>query len=469
MNLSNENNEQTTILLVEDDEYVAEMQKLLLMECCYKVIIKQNGTEAIKLAKTKKNIDIILMDISLENDMSGIEAAEKILQIREVPIIFLSTHQEPEILNKLEKVSSYGYIVKGAGISVLDTSIKMALKLYKSNQKLKELDNIIDKSNVCAFLCKTDKNWTVDFVTKNVINMLGFSDTEFLSGQVLFSDLIHPDDIKKVKNEIENKIKAGNISYKQEYRMLNKNKEIIWVEDKTWVRKDYLGNITHLECVLWNITQRKNNEKKIQTLLEEKKMLLRETHHRIKNNMNVISSILSIESAGQPEKSESKNILEESANRIISMMVLYDMLYKNEISNETDIDIFIRSLTDKLLEIHNKLVPLKAELNISDIKLPAGKASNIGIIINELFTNSVKYAFEGKKTDCKIRIDIKKKNENEIELIFADNGVGLPESITFEDSLSFGLQLINMLVKQNNGSITTKIDNGTKYIINMFL
>ncbi len=115
-----------TILLVEDEALIALAKQRNLEKYDYNVLTINTGEKAIKISRENDNIDLILMDIDLGRGIDGTEAAELILKERNIPVVFLSSHTEPEIVKKTEKITSYGYIVKNSGITVLDASIKMA-------------------------------------------------------------------------------------------------------------------------------------------------------------------------------------------------------------------------------------------------------------------------------------------------------------------------------------------------------
>jgi len=124
------------ILLVEDQAVIALGQKLLLERYGYAVAIAANGQQAVDMVREQGEIGLVLMDIDLGVGMDGTEAARRILMLRDVPVLFLSTHVEPEIVRRPEAISSYGYVVKLSGITVLDASIKMAFKLHAAHQEL---------------------------------------------------------------------------------------------------------------------------------------------------------------------------------------------------------------------------------------------------------------------------------------------------------------------------------------------
>lgn len=129
-------NNRKTLLLVEDEAILAATQKMNLEKLGYSVIITNSGKEAIACCDENPSIDLILMDINLDPSMDGTEAADYILKRHNIPLIFLSSHTEPAVVNKTEKITPYGYVIKNSGIAVLNTSIKMAFKLFEANRKL---------------------------------------------------------------------------------------------------------------------------------------------------------------------------------------------------------------------------------------------------------------------------------------------------------------------------------------------
>jgi PAS domain S-box-containing protein len=135
-----------TILLVEDEVVIAMDEKIALERCGYRVAIVNSGERAIAAFAEPNSIDLVLMDIDLGEGIDGTEAAKRILDEREIPIVFLSSHTEPEIVNKTATISSYGYIVKNSGITVLDASIRMAFRLFESRDREKKYRAIIDQS-----------------------------------------------------------------------------------------------------------------------------------------------------------------------------------------------------------------------------------------------------------------------------------------------------------------------------------
>ena len=131
-------NHKKTLLLVEDEVLIALCKQKELERYGYNVLTVNTGEKAIAISKENEEIDLILMDIDLGCGIDGTQAAELILKDKELPVVFMSSHTDPEVVEKTEKIASYGYVVKSSNITVLDSSIKMAFKLYKAYKKIYE-------------------------------------------------------------------------------------------------------------------------------------------------------------------------------------------------------------------------------------------------------------------------------------------------------------------------------------------
>ncbi len=219
--------------------------------------------------------------------------------------------------------------------------------------------------------------------------------------------------------------------------------------------------------IIWDgiemdITDRKRAEEKVSALLLENELLLRETHHRIKNNMGVMYGLLSLQADSQEDDS-CRGILTDAALRVQSMMVLYDKLYRTGNYRELSIRDFLPPLIDEIAQVFPSGPLVKMDIRIEDILLGEKILSPLGIIVNELITNSLKYAFTNASEGL-ITVSVSKK-DNLVTMVYADNGVGIPETVTLENSTGFGMRLIAMLVQQIKGSVTIERGHGTKYVI----
>ncbi len=215
-----------------------------------------------------------------------------------------------------------------------------------------------------------------------------------------------------------------------------------------------------------DVTERNLAEEKIQKLLKEKEVFLKEVHHRIKNNMHTVLSLLSIQAMNQ-ENPVVQNILTDAAGRVKSMMVMYDKLYRSEDTGEASLKEYFVSLSNEIVNTFPQKSFLDLKTQVEDIKLGANILSPLGIILNELITNSMKYAFtESIQGNIFISASI---NNNKLLFLYEDNGKGIPESVNLENSKGFGLQLIKIQVKQLKGSVRIERKNGTQFFIEINL
>ncbi len=191
-----------SILLVEDDPITLIVTKKELEAYGYSIISSPNGEDAVQKIKNDNSIELILMDIDLGSGMDGTEAAQEILTFRNIPIVFLSSHTEREIVEKTEKISSYGYVVKNSGVTVLDASIKMAFKLFSAKRNLENQEKNtmywLQRSPICTKIIDTDFN--LQFMSDAGFDMLGLEKNNELYGQP-YPFSFFPNDFKSLMAE----------------------------------------------------------------------------------------------------------------------------------------------------------------------------------------------------------------------------------------------------------------------------
>jgi two-component sensor histidine kinase len=222
------------------------------------------------------------------------------------------------------------------------------------------------------------------------------------------------------------------------------------------------GKIIGLVGISRDITERKHAEENIKTLLAEKELLLKEVHHRIKNNMGTMMSLLSLQ-ANTIHDSSTVTALKDAQNRLRSMEVLYDKLYRSENLRSITVNDYLPPLIKEIVNIFPNSDTVKIETKIDDFVLGVRELSSLGIIVNELLTNTMKHAFAGKEKGL-ITVSASKQGKR-ATIIIGDNGVGIPESVDIESSTGFGLMLVGTLTKQLQGSIRIERKEGTNFIL----
>lgn len=210
-------------------------------------------------------------------------------------------------------------------------------------------------------------------------------------------------------------------------------------------------------------TEQKLKNKLLTQALKEKEILLKEVHHRVKNNMQVISSILNLQSS-YVKDSYALSLLKDCQNRIKSMAFIHESLYQNKNLTEVNFAEYISSLTKNLVHSYStEIKNIKLLLNLKNVYLNLDASISCGLILNELISNSLKYAFPNNKAGIIfVNLSVKDKLVN-IEI--GDNGIGINENLDIKKTPTLGLQLVNTLVEQINGKIIVERKNGTKFNI----
>jgi PAS domain S-box-containing protein len=242
-----------------------------------------------------------------------------------------------------------------------------------------------------------------------------------------------------------------------------KNGEELIMESRQQLIQDSHGKNIVIETNR-DITERKKSEDKIKASLKEKEVLLREIHHRVKNNLQIISTLLQL----QADEITDHNTLEnyrESENRIQSIALIHEKMYQSRDISNIDFTSYIKSLINDLMYSYDAdSRNIRSVIDTGNFLFSIETVQPLGLIVNEIISNSLKYAFKDKNEGT-ILVKLQKMHSNNFKLTVSDNGMGFPENIDFRNTSSLGLQLVNELVKQLEGNIELNIDNGTEFVI----
>jgi PAS domain S-box-containing protein len=257
-----------------------------------------------------------------------------------------------------------------------------------------------------------------------------------------------------------NQIKRGK-SHQIEVKVAGKRSEV-WLEIFMNPIFDTEGAVAEISLVAHDISEKKKTNLEIVESLKEKEVLLKEIHHRVKNNLQVISSILNLQSSFVSDEN-TLGILQESRNRIRSMAIIHENLYRTEDFSSINFADYLQNLTANLVasyRIHDEVI-LECELDQIDLILD--QAIPCGLLVNELITNALKYAWKsGEKGTITLKLH---ETKGCVHLFVGDNGVGLPAKFEDINSDTLGLQLVVTLIEQLDGELTVNSDKGTEYLI----
>lgn len=574
------------ILLVEDEAILAVSQAEFLKSKGYSVQYVSNADDAIASVISGEKVDLVLMDINLSDQEDGVQLAERILKIREIPILFVSGYSDKKVLDRVCKIKHYGYVPKISSPEIVECMIKSALQLYQAEQTLafreKELRITFEAMGDGVIVLSPEG--LIREVNHKALDMLGYQKSEvFEKDLTSFLYLVQADarirvsysflnsstellqterrndliivsrtgrethvtetispilDTKKNLNGIvivfretpDTPVmvppKDGESLYAKVFQLspiamaistvkdgtyldVNSSMETIFRLDKAkvvgkktelfkaWSNPEQIEQLnkiyqekgrlsgermsvghadgTKFEVLvfsqtfeiagerfnLWinlDVTKILDIEGRLAKSLEEKDVLLKELQHRVKNTLAIISGLLNLESF-KVENEVAKQSFLNAQSRIMSMSKVYENLYQSEDLESVDLRKYIEDLVFSLHDIF-VLNPtkIKFDVKLDDVRLDLKRTLPLGLILNELLTNALKYAYPNDKGGD-IRIHLSRSNEN-IILSVGDDGEGLPDSVNIEKGNHFGYELIRSLTSQLKGVFSSVSKKG---------
>ena len=297
------------------------------------------------------------------------------------------------------------------------------------------------------------------YVNHRFCEMLGFSRDEVVGRPATaFLDRTNQ---KTFLQELERQSRRDAVNY-----------ELVWSRKdggqiptivSPFVFREGRGRFAGSFAVITDITERKEEEERTKASLREKELMLMEIHHRVKNNLQVISSLLKLQSSAI-ENRQVRDMFKTSHNRIRTMALIHEKLYQSKDLARVDFGAYVRSLTTHLFASYAEIAPhVKLAVDISGVFLDINTAIPCGLIINELTSNALKHAFPpGRAGQIDVRI---RRRDNLYELTVADTGIGLPPGVDFTRTESLGLQLVNTLARQLEGTIGVDRNGGTRFVL----
>jgi len=371
--------------------------------------------------------------------------------------------REGDTVNMLLSASLTGKVISGM---LMDITLRK--KAEKALQDSEEKYHTLFESNQTYTILVSLEGSILD-VNSAASEFAGISSQELIGKN--FPELqIFPneEDIKFQRSKFLQALQGETIKPFQ-YQLIDYKGNYSWVESQLVpIKKD--GEINSILVISKDITERKKAMDGLERMVDEKNILIKEIHHRVKNNMQIISSLLNLQSQHlKADEQFAVSILKESQNRVKSMAMIHENLYQSKDFTHIKFEDYITRLVYELFYSYSgDADKIRLVVDVDDVNLNMETAVPCGLIVSELFTNSVKYAFpEGREGE--IRVSLKqepgKDDDREFILTVSDDGVGFPPDLDYRNTETLGLELVNSLTCQIDGNISLDLTQGTKFTV----
>jgi PAS domain S-box-containing protein len=409
-----------------------------------------------------------LSDVSSLKRVLVNESISWVHQIENLEVRLVSKQlRSKHILNKNKELSScYGEINASAyynldaathtvKLSWIVGTIREVINREKSERYLRKMFGAVDQSPISIVIA--DKNGTIEYINPEFIRVRGYLPQEVIGKKVnILKSKYHPEEFYlQIKNAL-----AAEGEWRGEILNRKRNGKLFWESVTISSVRDPSGEISNFISIQEDITEKKQTQEQLK-VLKEKEILLREIHHRVKNNLQIISSLMNLQLHSIPD-AKTIEIFKQCESRIKAMALIHEKLYQSEDIERIDFEEYLKSFIFHIVHSHqldnNKI---KIKLRVDQILLNIDIAIPCGLILNELISNALKHAFS--ETDEGVINITVQSTEDDYILLVSDNGKGLPEDFALKKVNSLGLQLVEMLVKQLNGKMETS--SGGKYTI----
>ncbi len=318
------------------------------------------------------------------------------------------------------------------------------------------LNSIIDG------ILQLDMKGKIMRINKRITEFGGWTDEEIVGKNIRHLNMFSPNSLRKMYSYFIKTISGQKVQIQEIeiFTRSGKRKTVEILGSLLKKNEKPVGVIT----VIRDITERKKTEEQLKKTLKEKEILMREIHHRVKNNMQIMLSLLRLQSR-QLKNREALEVLGVWRNRIRTIALIHEKLYRSEDMTRINFKDYVQALVFSLFNAFEaKESDIQIKVKVKDVFLDINTAIPLGQIINELISNAIMHAFPGKRKG-QICLDMHAENKDQYILIISDNGVGIKENANFKNPHTLGFQLVNDLVDQVSGSIELDGRDGTSFRI----
>jgi len=318
--------------------------------------------------------------------------------------------------------------------------------------------------NFSGIAFRGSMDFVPEFFQGAVQEMTGYAEEELLSGNPRWDQVVHKDDLPLILEQAAGIREVPGVSIDREYRIVRKDGGIRWVREFIRNVCDGSGRPSFVHGAIYDITGRKLVEERLRDSIEEKEVLLGELHHRVKNNIQLIMSLLRLETRKIKDPA-ALELVEEISGRLRVLALAHDMIVRAENLAGVDVAECLRRVADFAFSSFPGVAPrVRLAVNADGIALKPDAVLPFGIIAYELLTNAAKHAFPGQRRGI-VAVTMARQAGDGLALSVRDDGVGLPEGFDLQRAESVGMTLVKALAEQLGGSVALSTDGGVEFRI----
>ena len=450
---------QATVLILED-EPISRMalEQQFTKRTDFSILTAGNGQAAVDVAH-RTRVDVLLADIMMDG-IDGITAAGRIRARQDLVIIFVTASTDPETRARAETLQPLSIVTKPPDTAELVKLVSDSITHRRSpiEDELQPdflLDTVYDTARIG--MCVTDGNRRFVKVNRAYCNTYGYTREELIGQE--FTKVLPARDRENAA-AMHDEFIGGNLrELPADWRVQRKDGEVrdVFV---TAGRMIGIDGLPYKVTTVADVTEWKQRDADLATEIEAKNMLLRELHHRVKNNLNMLSSLLSLQLEHHRDDQRLIDALTDSINRIKTMGAIYERLHQSESPVRVDLADYVGKLTRELLATLTTPSAVDLSLEVAPDEVNIDTGVSVGLVVNELITNSVKHAFRGGAGAITLAV---RREETGYSVEVSDSGSGLSEELDIQFSNTLGFQLVRALAGQHGGTVEV-VDRASAHI-----
>jgi PAS domain S-box-containing protein len=454
------------VLLVEDDPGTAELMRRTLEHSGYVVKIAPGVSAGMQaLCGTESQAyEALLLDYNLPDGEPWQLADAAQARVPEVPVVFVTAASDEKVAIEAVRRGFADYVKKVSGFwDELPAVLERVARLSRLKGRLDEssalMRAVVEHSS--DLVTVADGEGKLVYISPVCRTLLGWTAEELLGRP--WMEILAPEDhgaIESVLVEPE-----GNPAQSITVRCSRKNGSVAWMEARAARLKATTTAQVMTVLTLHDVTAQREHEQRTQASLREKEVLLREVYHRVKNNLQVIQSLLKMRARSLPA-GETRMAIDTTVQRVHAMALVHERLYQVEDLARVSLSGYLRDLFDGVVASSSRQPgQVHLELDAEEIQLTLDGAIPFGLLINELLSNNFKHAFPGNRQGT-ISVLIHRQ-AGAVHMVIQDDGVGLPENFNAAACTSMGMKLAASLAHQLGGKLTFTSDNGCRVETNL--